>query len=116
MRLGRMSPDLISDTAGGGRCPEMRRREPNYWFEDAGPPPRPTDPVYLLLYPPAPAARQMSVLTACLSREFKLPAQPAVAERLHVSLYGLCRFGRLTFAALGEIRAALAGVTMPPFL
>jgi RNA 2',3'-cyclic 3'-phosphodiesterase len=90
-----MSPTLIFNAANG---------------------PLPSDPVFFVLRPEVYAARRIHRLARDFRDEFKLASQPLDQDRLHISLCGLCRFGRLTPRTLGEIGDAAASVTMPPFL
>jgi 2'-5' RNA ligase len=85
------------------------------WFEDDGPLPDPDDPVFFLLYPSDGAAHRMTALDARLRYRYHLPGKPAATARLHVSMYFVCHFSRLTDRVLAAIRQAAADVEMPPF-
>jgi RNA 2',3'-cyclic 3'-phosphodiesterase len=95
-----------------GTAPAVARN----WFEGDGPLPDPDDPVFFLLYPSDDAARRMAALGTRLRHRQQLLGEPAATDRLHVSLYFVCRFGRLTDRVFTAIRQAAADVKMPPFL
>src|ERR1700678_4350604 len=77
--------------------------------------PRPSDPVFFTLYPPPQIAERMRRLGLRLRDAYGLAEPPPDAERLHVSLCGLCRFGELTRNSLAAIGTAAASVRVPAF-
>lgn len=77
---------------------------------------RPTDPVYLMVRPDPPAARQLHRLGLHLCRKYGLAGQPLKEDRLHTTVLGPWPFGRLTSTALSAIDSVLTVITMPPFL
>jgi 2'-5' RNA ligase len=107
-----MSPILIPNSSDGSHW----NGTPKVWFEDDGPPPRPSDPMIFLLYPSGLAARRMTQLASRLGYRYDLPGQPTDTNRIHVTLGLLCRFGRLTAGTLADIDKAVSGLAMPPFL
>jgi 2'-5' RNA ligase len=111
-----MSPSLIPNVANLVRPEAPRRGYSKAWFEDDGPPPLPSDPVLLLLYPPQGSARQITGIGSKVCDQYNLPGQRTETDRLHATVHFPCRFGRLSVTALAEIDDAVASLTMPPFL
>jgi 2'-5' RNA ligase len=72
--------------------------------------------VFFVLYPPPDAAAQMARLALSSREKYRLTGEPTGLERLHVSLQGLCSFGRLTPATFAEICEAVGGIAMPSFV
>jgi len=115
-----MPPFLISDiavplfpeAAGRGRLPGALPPE----IFDGELQPRPSDPVYLLIYPTDDVADQITRLGSRLGDRYNLPGRPTGAERVHTSLLGLCYFGQLTGTARSEINDMVSNLAMPPFV
>ena len=78
--------------------------------------PRPSDPVFLLLYPSKDAARQMVGLASRLGDRYSLRHQPTEQDRLHSTQYFVDCFENVTPGRFAEIDQVVSRLTMPPFV
>src|SRR5438270_6989804 len=102
---------LITDSDGRSRQGSLWRAEQR---ETAGSIP-PANSVFFALYPDPHTARRLDRLAWYLRQKHRLNGRPLGDRRLHVSLFNICDYARLTSAA-AAIDEAMATITMPPFL
>src|SRR5258708_29958584 len=114
-----MSPTLIAATSGSG--PQIPSRAPkSLWSENvltqlkrAGA--QPTDPISLMLYPPLHIGERIWRFGQDVCDELDLKGNPHPADRLHVSLFFLCRCRQLTCDKLDALAHILSSLSTPPF-
>src|SRR6266566_1294542 len=106
------SPMLITDSDDRSRQGSLWRAEQR---ETTGSIP-PANSVFFALYPDPHTARRLDRLAWYLRHKHRLNGRPLADRRLHVSLYNIGDYVRLTSEAAAAIGAAMATITMPPFL
>ena len=103
---------LITDSDDRSRQGSLWRAEQR---ETTGSIP-PANSVFFALYPDPHTARRLDRLAWYLRHRHRLNGRPLADRRLHVSLYNIGDYVRLTSEAAAAIGAAMATITMPPFL
>src|SRR5437763_16704841 len=103
---------LITDSDDRSRQVSLWRAEQR---ENVGSIPL-TNSVFFALYPGPHAARQLGRLAWYLRHKHRLNGRPLADRRLHVSLYNIGDYVRLTSGAAAAIDEAMATIMMPPFL
>ena len=76
----------------------------------------PASSVFFALYPDPHTARRLGRLAWYLRHKHRLNGRPLADRRLHVSLYNIGDYVRLTSEAAAAIDEAMATIMMPPFL
>lgn len=78
-------------------------------------PTRPTDSLFLAVYPDASAASRIRDEAARIRIEHGLRTAPISADRLHITLHYLGAFAGLPADTIEQARAAASAIAMPPF-
>ena len=101
----------ITDTDG-------RSRQGSLWWAEqrqtTGSTP-PANSVFFALYPDPCTARRFDRLAWHLRHKHRLNGRPLAERLLHVSLFNISDYARLTSGAAPAIREAMTTITMPPF-